>query len=217
MMKNLIPQSSDQEKKSLALAGLVFISASALTWWLLTKSGIKLFPGDLVNPAAGADIAGALPSDEDQFIMSAWDYVASTIQYQGYSSKLYFVDSSIRCLGCQIPEVTLKEGRGNCVSMSSLLASILRNRLPPERVFMCIGETNFDGIGGHAWDIVQRRNGQWYLLESTRQPTQWMPASLYGTMYQPFTYLNDHLLYCMNPQICKIKSCNCQEIMLSYS
>lgn len=209
----------EREPPKLFIEFLGSLLAGFAVWGIASSLSSRSFStGDFVDPEAVADIAAALPQDEDSFILSTWKYVTDNIQYQGYSSNLHFVNDIIKCSGCRVPEATLKAGRGNCVSMSSVLASILRNRLPPERVFMAVGEMRLDGVGGHAWCQVQRRNGRWYLLESTSPPKGWVPVDTVSYIYEPFALYNDRLFYCYSEELCqiKVKSCHCREILLDY-
>ena len=205
-----------EERQGLFLSFAGALGAGLFVWWLMERLGTEFSTTDFVNPESVADIAASLPSTEDDFILSAWDYVAGNIQYQGYSSNLYFVNDAIKCTGCRIPDSTLKSGKGNCVSMSSVLASILRNRLPPERVFMVVGQMSLDGIGGHAWVNCQRRDERWYLLESTNPPKGWVPMEAVSYIYKPFAYFNDALFYCYSDEICRVKvrSCDCKRFVL---
>jgi len=205
-----------KEPPKLFLEFLGSFGAGLAIWWMATRVGSKYSTADFVNPEAVADIAASLPSEEDRFILSAWNYVTENIQYQGYSSNLYFVNDAIKCSGCRVPEATLKVAKGNCVSMSSVLTSILRNRLPPERVFMTVGEWWYRG---HAWCQVQRQNGRWYLLESTSPPTKgWVLVDAVSYIYKPFSYFNDQLFYCYSEELCKIRvgNCDCRKILVSY-
>ena len=204
------------ETQNKLLLGILTAGGTGALLWFLTQTGTKLSTADMVNPEAVTDIAASLPQNEDDFIMAARQYVSDRVEYQGYSSNLYFVNDWIKCSSCRLPETTLKLRKGNCVSMSSLLASILRNRLPPDRVFMVVGEARFDGIGGHAWVECQRQNGYWYLLESTNPPNGWIPVDSMRSIYEPFALFNDKLYNCYSDEICRVSvsSCDCRKIML---
>ena len=105
----------------------------------------------LINPSAVADIAASLPANEDDFIIAAWEYVASNVQYENFGSILYFTDQGVECDECFTPLEVLAAGESNCVGKSILLTSILRNRIPPDRVYMAVGTLNLNSNGGHAW------------------------------------------------------------------
>lgn len=68
--------------------------------------------------------------------------------------------------------------------------SILRNKIPADRVRIVIGELK--GVGGHAWVEYQRISGEWYVLESTYFPSKlsWLPVKDL-TGYVPMVYIND--------------------------
>lgn len=209
----------EKESPQLFIEFLGSLIAGFAIWGIASSLGYKkLSTADLVAPEPFSQVAASMPADEDQFIQAACDYVLNNVQYQGYASNLYFVGDMITCSGCRLPEKTLTLGKGNCVAMSSVLASILRNRIPPERIFMAVGEVRFDGIGGHAWCVVQRKDGRWYLLESTTPQKGWVPLESVVNIYIPYSYFNDQLFYCYSDSLCHvaIKGCNCQEFALSY-
>jgi len=53
----------------------------------------------------------------------------------------------------------------NCMNKSILLASLLRQELPPEQIFICLNNVKTDGIGGHAVGYL-RLDGD-YIMETT--------------------------------------------------
>ncbi len=169
----------------------------------------EFLTSDLVNPSAVADLAAGMDhATEDSFILDAWQEVGAGIPYERFGSDILFVNSHVRCARCLLPVETLERGRGNCVSKASVLASILRNRLPADRVYMAIGDYEAPGVDeedkGHAWVEVFRA-GDWYLLESTKPP----PASPWvrvgdKAIYKPKVYLNDLYLDCRSPGLCVV-------------
>lgn len=133
---------------------LIFLGSAAIfgTIWLATRSSTQAFAlGVFIDPESVADIATTLPQNEDDFILAAWELVGNNIRYEGFGSHLKFSADVVYCQKCFLSRQVLKSGVGNCVSKSVLLTSLLRNRLPPERIFLAIGQLNTDHIGGHSW------------------------------------------------------------------
>lgn len=197
--------------------GLVgsFLAGLAIWWMQGRLSRQEYSTADLVNPNAVLDIAETLPKDEDEFIIAANDLVANSVAYQGFASDLYFLNDRIRCKDCYLPSATRQTGTGNCVSMSSMLASILRTRLPAKRVLMAVGDMSVNGFGGHAWVEVQRNN-DWYTLEATAPPQGWQRTEQAAKYYHPKTIFNDKDFVCYDPDLCKISvgNCSCLNHML---
>lgn len=203
---------TDRDLKALASIGAIGLAV----WWVFSKFVSRYSTSDFVNPQAVMSVAATLPQDdEDTFILSAWSYVSDNIKYVGFASDIYFVDDYIKCQDCYTPQATLKAKQGNCVSMSAVLASLLRTRLPADRVYMAIGELNLpDRSGGHAWVQVERQ-GQWYLLESTVEPKGWVTAQSVASKYIPYTLFNDKMYNCYNSQVCRVSiqaGCDCERI-----
>ena len=173
--------------------------------------GYRTFPtSSLVCPSCVEGLVAQFPNtDEDTFISSAWAFVGNNIHYSLFSSDITFVNSSIRCRDCELPSSTLSSGSSNCVGSSALLASILRNRLPPERVKMAVGNLYRNGVGGHAWCEVFRA-GDWYILEATAPPQGWKLAS-FAPEYEPFVFFNDVERTCLTGALCvSIQRCGHQ-------
>ncbi|HUV51598.1 MAG TPA: transglutaminase domain-containing protein [Dehalococcoidia bacterium] len=195
------------------------LAAGLSVWWIQSRLNKGTYALDeLFSPQNVADIAATLPQDEDEFILAAWDLVGRKIRYKSYGSTVQFYDSTVYCQRCLLPEQVLKKGAANCVGKSNLLVSLLRNRLPEDRVSMAIGQLAVDHVGGHAWVIVQRQNGVWYVLEATMPPPScnrnpWIPMALVSSTYIPDAFVNDIHLTCMDEEICldvKKVSCPCR-------
>jgi hypothetical protein len=207
-------QISTGEHLFLGLAGS--LAAGLSVWWIqsrLHKGTYSL--ADLFSPQRVADIADALPQDEDEFILAAWDLVGRKIRYSAYGSTVQFFDSSVSCQRCLLPTQVIRRGSANCAGKANLLVSLLRNRLSEDRVYMAIGGLAEDHVGGHAWVIVQRQNGAWYVLESTMPPRAqpWIPMASVSSLYIPDAFVNDLGLICMDEEICldvKKVSCVCR-------
>ena len=77
----------------------------------------------------------------------------------------------------------------NCFNKSVLLASLLRQEMPADQVYVCLNNVTYDGIGGHA--VVYLADGD-YILESTNPGIQspFMIASG-ADMYEAVMFFND--------------------------
>lgn len=206
---------SDRERFFVGMMGSLI--AGTVLWWVQSRFRPTQFATSaLVNPEAVADIAAQLPQDEDAFIMAAWQLVGKGVEYQPYGSEMLFTDSQVLCDPCLLPQEVLKKGAANCVGQSALLASLLRNRLPPERVYMVVGQLANDGVGGHAW-VEVARNGDWYLLESTLPPKGWKPASA-AWQYLPQVMFNDlGTAQCAEEKLCvNVASCDCRKSVVEW-
>jgi len=65
------------------------------------------------------------------------------------------------------PDEALKANtKLNCFNKAVLLASLLRQELPADKVFVCLNNVNVDGIDGHAVGYLKLDSGD-YLLETT--------------------------------------------------
>jgi hypothetical protein len=53
----------------------------------------------------------------------------------------------------------------NCANRAFLLASLLRQENPPQKVWVALGNLHIDGIGGHAWVVF--RDSEDYIFETT--------------------------------------------------
>lgn len=85
------------------------------------------------------------------------------------------------------PAQALMAPKLNCANRSFLLASLLRQELSADKVWVVLGNLAIDGQGGHAW--VMYRNGKDYILETTspriRTPIQNSKA------HEGVVYFND--------------------------
>jgi len=87
------------------------------------------------------------------------------------------------------PAQALRAGtRLNCANRSFLLASLLRQEYPPDRVWVVLGNLNMDGLGGHAWVVL--RNSQDYILETT-SPSIRYPIAADSPAHEDVIYFND--------------------------
>lgn len=156
-----------------------------------------------IDPTAVAYIADSMPDDEGDFIIGSWDWVARNITYDNFGTIMYFSGDGIDCDTCLLPHAVIAAGGSNCVGKAALLTSILRNRLPPDSVYMVVGRLKLNGTGGHAW-VRAQHNGVWYTLESTIMPPAqpWVPEDSMSWKYSPDGYVNDVTFSCFEPGLC---------------
>lgn len=83
----------------------------------------------------------------------------------------------------------------NCANKSFLLASLVRNELPPGIVSCVMGNLALNHVGAHAW-VQVNLNGRDYIMETT-QPSldrALLDACNLGA-YEPVLYFNDEEVY----------------------
>lgn len=90
------------------------------------------------------------------------------------------------------PSQAMQTPKINCANRSFILASLLRQEMPPEDVWVVMGNLNVDGQDGHAWDMV-RLYGKQYMLEPTnaRVKASLIPIDL-ASGYEDVLYFNDY-------------------------
>jgi len=91
------------------------------------------------------------------------------------------------------PSTTLAIGIGNCANKSFLLASLLRNQLPPDQIYCVLGNLHNGKTGGHAW--VQVNLDQEYIVESTRADIPPMVLAESTPRYEAVHFFNDKETY----------------------
>ncbi len=209
--------------------GISFIASmvAGMTMLLLQKTTLSqsvTFPvSSFFQPESVSSLADSLPNtSEEEFVSAAWDYVGSRIPYEAIGSDLYIQGDLCTCEDCYLGVSAIIRGKGNCVSKSSLLASILTNRVPKDRVAIVIGEVfNSVGVsgGGHCWVEYMAPDGTWYVLESTIPPRGWIPVAMVSSQYIPSFILVDGSYQCDDPNMCATVTklsvgCNCQATVL---
>lgn len=112
-----------------------------------------------VNDPEVREIARVLVQ-ADNFVEAAHEFVNSFTSYRGEIGDFWAT-----------PEEMLAVRAGDCDDSAILLCSLLRNYIPPEKVFVAIGVWTQGGKpDGHAWVIVQNEDGGDMVLESTTHP-----------------------------------------------
>jgi len=79
----------------------------------------------------------------------------------------------------------------NCANRTYLLASLLRQELPSENIWACLGNLNTNGQDGHAWTYVKLDRD--YILETTNPKVRdkLIPIETVGNIYEDIVYVND--------------------------
>ena len=170
----------------------------------------------LIDPEATKIIADDISQYEGDFALNAWKYVGGGIGYSYYGSHLHFFDSSVNCVKCVLPMNVAAKGSSNCVGKAALLTSILRDKYGPNDVYMVVGEyMSGKSDDGHAW-VNLRRDGTWYVIESTAPPpaNPWHTAYDLSDLYVPDAWVNDDGLICYDPDVCSldfaVSECPCK-------
>ena len=96
----------------------------------------------------------------DNFIEAAHEFVNSFTSYQSEMGDFWAT-----------PGEMLTIRAGDCDDSAILLCSLLRNYIPPDKVFVAFGVWTQGGkTGGHAWVVMQDDDGGDMVLESTSHP-----------------------------------------------
>jgi len=105
------------------------------------------------------EIAEILSNSPD-FIHSAQQFVNTFTSYENEQGDYWHP-----------PKDTLAKEAGDCDCKSILLCSILRNRIPAEKIFCAFGLWILDGeTTGHMWVVTEDDNGEDRVIESTAGP-----------------------------------------------
>jgi hypothetical protein len=194
--------------------GGVCLATGLLAWGLGRANRVYgiYSPSEFFQPHAVASIAKQFPyTSEDEFTLAAWDYVGRQIPYEPLGSDMEFGDLAIECEDCYFPMQVIARNKGNCVAKSSLLASILTNRIANDRVSIMVGDL-YSARNSHAW-VSMERGGSWYILESTAPPDKrnpWLPEEQAYAMYNPHVEINtDYII--SGDDVVADAACNCRQ------
>ena len=210
------PTKNEPTKKELAMVALGTLATVALAAArlapLLVAQKVTFPPEAFLEPDKVRDVADMLwQGDEEAFILDAWQVVGENLEYEPIASDIDVVNGLITCDKCYTVKETINRGMGNCVSKSALLASILLNRLEPDRVYMDIGNYKKDGVGGHAWVEVER-GGSLYTIESTGTPppNPWATSKAVEQFYLPKARISVDGIECRDNSFClQVSDCDC--------
>lgn len=148
-------------------------------------------PDDLTIQEKYEQITAGLLSPEDK-ILACFKYVCD-FPYTRFIRVETRVDGRrfVQNDAWLLPSQTISAPKLNCANRALLLASLLRQEMPPDDVWVVMGNVNVDGQDGHAWNMVKLA-GQEYLLEPTnaRAKANLIPIDFAST-YEDVLYFND--------------------------
>jgi len=125
--------------------------------------------------------------------VACWEWVANQVKYVRFVNAKIWVNghSSVQNDYWQMPSQVIRTRVGNCCNKAFLLASLIRNELPTERVHCVLGNLHQPPQpGGHAW-VEVCFNSHKYIMEATRGDMKPMVASEVADIYEPVIYFND--------------------------
>jgi len=132
-------------------------------------------------------------------LSSTEDKVLACLRFASDIPYTQFVKVSVNVAGktfvendCWLqPAEAIFSPRLNCANKTYLLASLLRQELPAENVYACLGNLNTDGQSGHAFGYI-RLDGKDYILETTNPSVRdkLIPIETVG-IYEDIIYFND--------------------------
>jgi len=125
-------------------------------------------------------------------IKACWGWVASQVKYvESVRGRLWIGNKlSVQNDLWSLPETTINTKLGNCAVKSFLLASLIRNELPPDQVYCTLGNLYNGKPGGHAW-ISLNIEGQEFVMESTTPTAPPMVPASMAKRYEAVHYFND--------------------------
>jgi len=97
---------------------------------------------------------------ENDFVDACQYFVNTYVRYQNEEGDYWGT-----------PQETLANRFGDCDDMAILLCSLLRNYIPPERVFCAVAVWGVESkAGGHMMVVLQDEDGTERILEATADP-----------------------------------------------
>ena len=124
-------------------------------------------------------------------IIACWDYVKS-LRYRQFIQAKVKIDGRtfVQKDTWLNPAQVIQAPAANCANRSFLLASLLRQELSPQELYICLGNLNYDHQDGHAWVYAKLDND--YLLETT-SPTIKTPFidARSADIYESVIFFND--------------------------
>lgn len=120
-------------------------------------------------------------------------WVGNNVRYTPTIKGRMWVEgiSSVQDDYWQQPSQVIRTRVGNCCNKAFLLSSLVRNELPPEQVYVILGNLHQPPRpGGHAW-VKCYLDGEEYIMESTRGDMKPMVAAKVAEVYEEVLYFND--------------------------
>jgi hypothetical protein len=123
-------------------------------------------------------------------IYNCWEWTANKIKYvQSLTGMMKIAGKVSKQDDLWVyPNLIISVKIGNCFAKSTVLASLLRNCLPDDKVSLVLGNIP---LGGHAW-VIAEVDGEVYLLESTTPEvkTPFIIANKTFDCYDPIVFVN---------------------------
>lgn len=132
-------------------------------------------------------------TDVHGVLLKCWDWVADQVKYVSFvKAKIWIAGKTSEQEDFwQSPSGVIRTKIGNCANKSFLLASLVRNVLPPEQIEVVLGNLKQKGnVGGHAWCQVNI-DGENYIMESTRSDMQPLVTTRVAEIYEDVLHFND--------------------------
>jgi hypothetical protein len=125
-------------------------------------------------------------------IKACWGWVASQVKYVEFVRGRLWIGNKVSVQNdlWSLPETTINTKLGNCAVKSFLLASLIRNELPPDQIYCTLGNLYNGKPGGHAW-ISLNIEGQEFVMESTTPTVPPMVPASMAKRYEAVHYFND--------------------------
>jgi transglutaminase-like putative cysteine protease len=125
-------------------------------------------------------------------ITACWEWVTSQIRYVHSVRGKLCIDG--KCFAqndlWQEPSITIHTKIGNCANSAMLLASLVRNELPPQQAYCVLGNLHSQQPGGHAWVKVSL-DGDDFIMEATTPKVPPLVPEGTATRYEAVHYFND--------------------------
>jgi hypothetical protein len=155
-------------------------------------------------------------SDSLGRIEACWRWVASQVKYVEFVRGQTWINGKVSVQNdlWTMPDLTTRTRVGNCAVKSFLLASLLRNELPPDQVYCTLGNLYNGKPGGHAWVSV-RLGGQEYVMESTTPSAPPLVLASAAERYEPVHYFNDLSVLAVEGRTQMVPMSHCYSTWLS--
>lgn len=128
------------------------------------------------------DVARVLVQADD-FIKASQEFVDSFTTYEVEVGDYWTT-----------PDELLAAQAGDCDDKAILLCSILRNYIPPDRVYCAFGLWSLNGdISGHMWVVTEGEDGEDRVIEATAGPGKILRGKyvLHGMFNDMYAFATD--------------------------
>jgi len=172
-------------------------------------------PGNLEIGNLYREITMGAISQEER-IKACWQWVASKVRYKSFIKGKLQIENRVSVqhdLWCD-PSIVARIRVGNCANKAFLLTSLLRNELPPDRVYCVLGNLYNGKAGGHAWTEV-KLNDRNYISESTKSDVPPLVLAAKASRYEAVHYFNDQYAYAVEGRTVLVPFTACYSEWLS--